>query len=401
MLDLTRPIIQYDPNAKINVMNPSTVSGTFTGYTEYTLKGEDEQGEFSINRRYKEFYTLRSLLVKNWPGFYIPAIPPKVKLGKTDDHIVQERCYIFDRFMKSISDISYIWDSLEVKMFIRPQVGVSESLSLLPAPTSDEKLERMRLVMKVNEDLDDITLNRYCENIRDFVISSKDIFPLLNKFNNCISQLEKQRQYQLSAYSEFADFLSQYEMTTLNIYSCDALQPAKRMISDSDNNNMKELINNLSKKVSNPFIRFKYWVKEEIIDLHALLETISHKNSIENKKNRLINKIKYANHDLEKLNQGKATLKTFWKTQNAKANTVTHLTTFIARAEKDVENYTKIIKLMTIYLHTKVIPTFKERKVKGYIDCLKAFSDNESKNCNQLYLTWSEVLKQIQRAFEA
>ena len=219
ILDFTRPIIEYDPDAKIKVMEPSTVSGMFSRYTEYTLKGEDEQGEFSVTRRYKEFYTLRSIIVKNWPGFYIPAIPPKVKLGKTGAQVVQERCYLFNKFMKKISEINYLWDSLEVKMFIRPQMGVSESLSLLPAPTSDEKLERMKLVMKVNEDLDDLTVNRYSESIRDFVICSKDIFPLLNRFNNCITQLEKQRQYQLSAYSEFSDFLSQYEMTTLSIYS--------------------------------------------------------------------------------------------------------------------------------------------------------------------------------------
>lgn len=89
--NITRPIIEYDPNAKIVVSDPSKASGGISGHTEYKLKGTDSQGEFDINRRYKEFYMLRSLLSKNWPGFYIPSIPLKVTLNKMEESIVQER----------------------------------------------------------------------------------------------------------------------------------------------------------------------------------------------------------------------------------------------------------------------------------------------------------------------
>lgn len=181
-LDHTRPIIEYDPNAKIAVMDPSKHSGTISNHTEYTMKGKDDQGEINVNRRYKEFYTLRSLLTRNWPGFFIPAIPPKVKIGKNDDEIVQERCYLFNRFMRDISEIPYLWESEEIKMFLRPALSVSESLNLLPAPTTDDTLLKMKATMKVKEEVDDFTVNKYSEYIRDFVINSKDIFPLLAKF---------------------------------------------------------------------------------------------------------------------------------------------------------------------------------------------------------------------------
>jgi len=187
--DVTRPIIEYDPNAKIQVKDPSKHSGTMSSHTEYTLKGkyyfenlQDDQGEFSINRRYKEFYSLRNIITKNWPGFFIPAIPPKVKLGKNEEIVVQERCYLLNRFMKDISEITYLWESDEVRMFIRPNMSVAQSLSLLPAPTTDETLEKMIRFMKVNVYTPDTTVSRYAESIRDFVISSKNIFPLLAKF---------------------------------------------------------------------------------------------------------------------------------------------------------------------------------------------------------------------------
>uniref|UniRef100_A0A7S3JE66 Uncharacterized protein n=1 Tax=Euplotes harpa TaxID=151035 RepID=A0A7S3JE66_9SPIT len=172
------------------------------------------------------------------------------------------------------------------------------------------------------------------------------------------------------------------------------------MIADSENNNMKEQINSLSLKVSNPFVKFKFWVREELVDLHSLLEAIGHKNSLESRKLKLENKIKSANNDLEKLNTGKKTIKTIFKSQSGKQSMITNLTTFIAQAEKDVETYGKIIKVVTMYLHQHVIPAFKEKKVKGYIKILKEFSDSESKNSSELYKCWSSVLDQIQKAFD-
>ncbi|CAI2363823.1 unnamed protein product [Moneuplotes crassus] len=400
--DVTRPIIEYDPNAKITVSEPKKQSSGVVGnHTEYRVKGNNSGGDFDENRRYKEFYSLRNLLNQNWPGFFIPAIPPKVKIGKMENSVVQERCYLFNRFMKDVSETPHLWESDEVKTFIKPNMGVGQALSLIAAPTPESIFERVTKTTGINhEEIDDAKVNRYTDSIREFVISSKDIFPLLAKFKNCITQLEKQRRYQLEAYKDFSEFLSQYESTTMNVYSSDSIQGHYKMISDTDNNTMRAQIEALSEKIDNPFIRFKYWVKEEIIDLHALLQAIGQKNSLESKRHKLQNKIKNANSELEKLNAGKKTFKTLFKSQSGKASTITSLTTFIAQAEKDIEIYEKLIKIVTVHLFEKVIPEFKAKKVKGYVSSLKEFSDSESKNSNELYRCWSSVLQQIQQTFE-
>mmetsp|Transcript_14680 Transcript_14680/g.16394 ORF Transcript_14680/g.16394 Transcript_14680/m.16394 type:complete len:323 (+) Transcript_14680:638-1606(+) len=318
-----------------------------------------------------------------------------------EEPIVQERCYLLNRFIKDVSEIPHLWESEEVKVFIKPGMEVTQALSVIAAPTPEQIYERISKVTGIRaEDIDDSKVGRYSDGVRDFVISSKDIFPLLGKFKNCITQLEKQRRYQLEAYKHFSEFLNQYENTTMNIYSNESISGHYKMISDSDNNTMKELIENLSQKVSNPFIRFKYWVKEEIIDLHALLQAVGQKNSLESKKSKLLTKIKSANSELEKLNSGKKTFKTIFKSQSSKASTITNLTTFVAQAEKDVEIYDKIIKVVTVHMHQTLLPEFKTKKVKGYVASLKDFSDNESKNSNELYQCWSSVLEQIQKTFE-
>jgi len=218
---MTRPIIEYDPNAKITVSEPTKASSGVVGnHTQYKVKGNNADGDFDELRRFKEFYSLRNLLSSNWPGFYIPAIPPKVKIGKMDENLVQERCYLFNRFMKDISEIPHLWNSDEVKTFIKPNMPVSQGLSLIPAPTAEEIFTKISKVTAINaQDIDDSKLSRYSDSIRDFVINSKEIFPLLSKFKNCIAQLEKQRCYQLDAYKHFSEFLSHSIFMCLPFFS--------------------------------------------------------------------------------------------------------------------------------------------------------------------------------------
>ena len=55
------------------------------GHTTYTVRGHDDDGPFEGSRRYNDFFTVRDHLVKNWPGVYVPPIPPKKMTGNKDD----------------------------------------------------------------------------------------------------------------------------------------------------------------------------------------------------------------------------------------------------------------------------------------------------------------------------
>jgi hypothetical protein len=57
------------------------------------------------------------------------------------------------------------------------------------------------------------------------------------------------------------------------------------------------------------------------------LECISHKDGIEGGKNKAESKKKDNRGQLEKLNSGKSTLKTFFKGSSGKAQEITNLTT--------------------------------------------------------------------------
>ena len=57
-----------------------------TGHIKYTVNGVDSDGSFTESRRFREFNTLREVLLNRWPGIYIPALPEK-KLVVSRDKI--------------------------------------------------------------------------------------------------------------------------------------------------------------------------------------------------------------------------------------------------------------------------------------------------------------------------
>ena len=106
------------------VSNPVKVGGTI----KYTVKGEDQQGEFEVVRRYNEFYALYTSLVERWPGCYIPCIPEKKavnvdtsasnqsdwSIGSTKDGaFVEMRRALFERFVREMTKFPYLIESKE------------------------------------------------------------------------------------------------------------------------------------------------------------------------------------------------------------------------------------------------------------------------------------------------
>jgi hypothetical protein len=43
----------------------------------YEVSGYTKEGNFKEMKRYSDFDKLRCCLAQRWPGFYIPALPPK------------------------------------------------------------------------------------------------------------------------------------------------------------------------------------------------------------------------------------------------------------------------------------------------------------------------------------
>lgn len=99
-----------------------------SGAVRYTICGEDDQGPFKVQRRFKEFFALNSVLRTRWPGVFIPAVPDKKLLNSKDEKIVSDRRILLESFLRDCSKYDYIINSREFKIFSR---GPGEVNSLL------------------------------------------------------------------------------------------------------------------------------------------------------------------------------------------------------------------------------------------------------------------------------
>ena len=83
-------------------------------YIVYHIAGRDDLGPFQGQRRYNHFHTLRQVMSQNWPGVYVPNIPPKKAVGNKDIEFVLERMYFLERFMMKLSDVNYLKNGPEM-----------------------------------------------------------------------------------------------------------------------------------------------------------------------------------------------------------------------------------------------------------------------------------------------
>ena len=80
----------------------------------------------------------------------------------------------------------------------------------------------------------------------------------------------------------FTQNMSRYEENTLAHYSTSEMEKVL-LFSDPalDKVETKEKVDNISKKMLNPYQKLRFWIKEEIYDLQAILEAIECKEVLD------------------------------------------------------------------------------------------------------------------------
>lgn len=147
---------------------------------KYTVAGKDSQGDFTTQRRYNEFLSLRKIFTDRWPGCYIPAIPEKVTVninvdkmsiqGNKDANFVEERRSLLQRFIREIAMFEYLVESKEFQIFARGAGEVTKTLEDLPKQSPTEILEKYRLNFSIDEDQANSEIARYKEKINIFTV---------------------------------------------------------------------------------------------------------------------------------------------------------------------------------------------------------------------------------------
>ena len=108
-------------NLEINIGDFIVSEGLIFNYVNYEIEGKINKKSFELYRRYSEFAVYRKLLRKNWPGVFIPFLPPKETYGNLDDTFIIMRRKFLQYFCNKICNTPHLASSFETKIFLEPK----------------------------------------------------------------------------------------------------------------------------------------------------------------------------------------------------------------------------------------------------------------------------------------
>ena len=125
-------------NLEINVGDFIVSEGLIFNYVNYEIEGKINKKPFELYRRYSEFAVYRKLLRKNWPGVFIPFLPPKKTYGNLDDTFIIMRRKFLQYFSNKICSAPHLASSFETKIFLEPK---NENFLDLPIEIYQKSIE--------------------------------------------------------------------------------------------------------------------------------------------------------------------------------------------------------------------------------------------------------------------
>lgn len=139
----------------------------------------------------------------------------------------------------------------------------------------------------------------------------------LKSFKDHINKIVPMKYQELRYYKQFADFLIKFEEGSAKQEPSDSAIGIK-LISGDTKAHLKNKLDDLTDQLTNPFVHVRNWVKGEMLNLSALIAAIGEKEACDHRKQQTIKKLADEREQVEKINQGKTTLKTLFKSKSGR-----------------------------------------------------------------------------------
>jgi hypothetical protein len=172
----------------------------------------------------------------------------------------------------------------------------------------------------------------------------------------------------------------------------------KRILTNPDvHGDLKEKVETTFKGLRNPYREAYLVLKGELLDLQGMADAISGREQVVKLQSACASKIRSDKEEMEKLQQGKTTLKSIFKSSKSKENDILTLQATIEVANKDLNDYKKLIHWLTIYHGQHAITKFKKEKQRQYLKLMHNMSVKEISNSHLQATFWHSILEMGQK----
>ena len=346
--------------------NPKKTEKPLVGsFIAYTLDGTDITEK--LVRRYSDFFALYEKLLQRWPGIYIPRIPPKKITGNMDPAMIKTRMRLLNRFCLNLSDIEYLYKAEETNIFRNNIPEVANAINKLPELSLSEILARMKEAFPETNENYDIIVGK--SKIVEFEGFLRKCQKNLEDFLKSVISASEKSETDKKQYIELIRGFTNYEKDNMMTYA-DNNENALIFFNPS-NNDLSEKVLKLKQEMVNPFVSFRDWLQEEMLDVEAMLLSIKQIHNLLETETKLKNKLAELEEDVKKGQQGQVNIfKSLFKKKED----------IIAETEKEKEitqqkivDIEEIIKIVGDNMENQ-IEVFKNDKTQNYYKYLKIFA---------------------------
>jgi hypothetical protein len=346
--------------------NPKKTEKPLVGsFIAYTLDGTDITEK--LVRRYSDFFALYEKLLQRWPGIYIPRIPPKKITGNMDPAMIKTRMRLLNRFCLNLSNIEYLYKAEETNIFRNNIPEVANAINKLPELSLSEILARMKEAFPETNENYDIIVGK--SKIVEFEGFLRKCQKNLEDFLKSVISASEKSETDKKQYIELIRGFTNYEKDNMMTYA-DNNENALIFFNPS-NNDLSEKVLKLKQEMVNPFVSFRDWLQEEMLDVEAMLLSIKQIHNLLETETKLKNKLAELEEDVKKGQQGQVNIfKSLFKKKED----------IIAETEKEKEitqqkivDIEEIIKIVGDNMENQ-IEVFKNDKTQNYYKYLKIFA---------------------------
>lgn len=188
------------------------------------------------------------------------------------------------------------------------------------------------------------------------------------------------REKQDKAQGELLNTLMKYEDIGIAYYGDQ--NDEKRLLTHPSSSDLKERVEDSSSKWKNPYKDAYLWIKGEFLDVQGMYEALSGREQVMKSQLNTEQRKKNDTTELNKLSEGKTTLKSVFKSKSSKESSILALKANLEIADQEIADFKKLIHFLTIYHGQVAIPKFKKAKSKLYLKALNNFCVKEISNAH-------------------
>ena len=358
-------------NLQINVGDFIVSESLFYNYVNYELEGKIKRKNFTLYRRYSEFSVYRKLLRKNWPGVFIPFLPPKKTYGNLDDTFILMRRKFLQYFCNKICSSPHLASSFETKIFLEPK---NENFLELPVEIYEKPIEDINnIYMEFFGFLKEKAMSEkekiYVQNFFGILSESK------NYLDKALILVTEAKNIQMKAQRNLVNFYEynyNVEDSLYNMFNYEQGKKEKLCENTIQINNTE----NISQIKHENFFTTCFDFLTSLWDsTQGMIECIS---SFYELKENFMAKFKELKDNNEKLKSfvNRSFITKFFFPTNL--NQVQQLINDIEQSKIELNTYKDLVNLVYKIIYFIEIPTFKKDQYEYYINFLNKINSEET-----------------------